>query len=61
MKECTAGLSVRFFEVTTATWKNRVTKSTGNTLSVNWSALNRKTEPGSDAIKRAVAIKLRRW
>jgi hypothetical protein len=57
MKEYTAGLSVRFFKVTTATWKNRVTKSTGNTLSVNWSALN---STGSDAIKRSVAIKLRR-
>jgi hypothetical protein len=61
MKECTTGLSVRFFNVTTATWKGRVRKSTGNTLSENWSTLNRKTEPGNDATKWLLASKLRRW
>ena len=61
MNVCTTGLSVRFFNVTTATWKNRVTKSTGSTLSEKRSMLNRTTEPGSDATKRSVASKLRRW
>ena len=61
MKECTTGLTVRFFNVMTATWKNRVTKSTGNTFSENRSLLSHMTEPGSDEIKRSVASRLRRW